>query len=413
MEEYQARKQPSRSYQISHNLAHQPYDLPNEDLPLEEDGKVVQMPTPSRHGSDIPLSSEAIADEPSPQRSPTKRKTTGKSRSTTSKAKSSKAYASSRTAKAQPFADELQHLEDLAERINHILEERARKKAYQEQIQAIQSQARWGVPEIDPRYAPPAPRSPIPPSSGYPEGVYGQPPLETEDTESLKQQARRIRQRLSQLEARMNEEDNDDPVDFSAGYAPTQNEPVYRDRAVYSPESQPPTPNYTPPYTSSPDPHHSAQARPNPFDPIRQRAEYEHWRAAEELRLFQQQEQWTYPETDQRRSGARPASLKSVIQPFLAQFRRIPTGTFLEMPRRPMDWLNDAAMWMVLAAIARIASRYVVMAFPFLSPLLTVMMFVPAGLAIFLVFCMPKTGWVPIYRLFLIMVGLIIGGKLF
>lgn len=412
MDEYQARKQPPHSYQISHNLAHQPYDLPEEDLPLEEEGKVVQMPTPSRNGADAPVSFDAIADESSSQRSSAKRKSTSKGRSTASKTKSPKPYAPSRTAKSQPFADELQHLEELAERINHILEERARKKAYQEQMQAMQSQAMWGMPEIDPRYAPPAPRSPMPPPAGYPQSVYGQHPLEAEDTESLKQQARRIRQQLSQLEARMNEED-DEPADFSSGYPPMQGDPAYRDRAVYPSGAQPSAPIYSPPYDPTPASHQPPQARPNPFDPIRQRAEYERWRAAEELRLFQQQEQWTYPELDQRRSSARSAGLASVLQPFLAQFRRIPTGTFLEMPRRPMDWLNDAAMWVVLAAIARIASRYLVMALPFLSPLLTVMMFAPAALAIFLVCCMPKTGWVPIYRLFLIMVGLIIGGKLF
>lgn len=368
---------------------------------------VVQMPAKSRGGAAPQASLAAIAEEPLQPRSQPKRKQTGKSRSTVSKSKAAKTYPAPRSAQSQLFADELQHLEELAERINHVLAERSRQTAYFEEP-SLPTHPHRRIAESDPRYGSPYPRSPLPPQLASQPGVYGQPTLEEEDSESLKQQARRIRQRLSQLEALIEEaEAAEAPVDFSD---------IYHNHSYHSPISPaPPRPTWqnavaSPPPTPHPQPAHAPRS---PVDPSRQRAEFESWRAAEELRRLQHQDQWTYPETDNRDRAPHAHGLEPVLRQVAARFKRFPTGTFLAVPRRPMDWLNDAAMWIVLAAIARIASRYLVMAVPFLSPILTLMLLSPAALAIFLALFMPKTGWVSFYRLFLIMVGLLVGGKLF
>jgi hypothetical protein len=85
---------------------------------------------------------------------------------------------------------------------------------------------------------------------------------------------------------------------------------------------------------------------------------------------------------------------------------------YIELPRKPADRLGDAVLWVAAAAILRVASRYMLLSMPMLSPVFTVLMLAPAGLALYLAFCAPKTGWVPIYRLFLVMIGLLLGGKL-
>jgi len=420
MEEYQARKPSPHPYQTSDSLAYQAYSTSEDEKPLEEEReerKVVKLPAKSRDGQAANISQDGV-ETSSPPRSPTKRKATGssKGRTSSSKSKSTKPYRSAQATK-QPFADELQYLEQLAERINQVLEERARKKAYLEQVQAIQAQSMRGMDEIDPRFAPPYPRSPMPPQFAHQSSPYEQPSLEEEDTESLKLQAKRIRHRLSQLEAMMDEEaDGDEPVDFSAAYREVNWGSPYRDQALHQSATSTPVPPTGTNAASYPPPVYPPQSyapRQNPFDPIRQRAEFESWRATEELHLLQHQEQWTYPETDRRDRPPRQGNFEPVLKQIRARLQRFPVGTFLEVPRRPMDWLNDAAMWVVLAAIARIASRYLVMAFPFLSPILTLMMIAPAGLAIFLALFMPKTGWISFYRLFLIMIGFLIGGKLF
>lgn len=389
MEESQARKQPSPDYQISYNLAHQPYVEP-DDMPLEEDINVVQLPAKPR-SAPTPGTFDRVAEEPLVPRSPTKRKASGssKGRATTNK-RSPKNYRSPQPAK-QPFADELQHLEELAERINHILAERARKRAY-EQSQ-VQSQSMRGIAP-NPPISPPSPRSPQPQQP-----IYGQPALEEIDTENLKLQARRIRQRLSQLELMMDE------AEPQSQHSPDLGNPYAA--YSYSPPPQPPAPPshpYQQAYPPQPNP---------PFDSARQRSEYEAWRAAEELRQLKDQERYHYSPAERPDRSTPYSSFEPIVQRAVSQLRRFPIGRFLHLPRKPMDGLSDAVMWVAVAAIARIASRYLIAALPWLSPVVTLLMLAPAAVAIFLAVFMPKTGWIPFYRLFLIMLGLFIGGKFF
>jgi hypothetical protein len=387
MEEYQARKQPSQDYQISYNLAHQPYSEP-DDMPLEEDMNVVQLPAKPRTAS-TPGTFDRIAEEPLAPRSPTKRKSSGasKGRGNAGK-KSTKTYRSPQPTK-QPFADELQHLEELAERINHILAERARQKVYEQS----QSQSMRGIAPNAP-IATPYPRSPRPQQP-----IYEQPSLEELDTENLKLQAKRIRHRLSQLELMM---DGEEPAthnlhDVGTSYAAHH----------YSPPPQPPAVPLSAPYQQAYPP------QQNPFDSARQRSEYEAWRAAEELRQLKEQERHHYAAAERPDRPNPYSSFEPIVQRAVSRLRRLPIGQFLHLPRKPMDGLSDAVMWVAVAAIARIASRYLIAALPWLSPVVTLLMLAPAGVAIFLAVFMPKTGWIPFYRLFLIMLGLFIGGKFF
>ncbi|MDX2232219.1 MAG: hypothetical protein NW220_21465 [Leptolyngbyaceae cyanobacterium bins.349] len=396
MEEYQARKQPPQNYQISYNLAHQPYSMSEQDdEPLEDEMNVLPMPAKPRAIQAASASTDPIVGEPLSPRSQSKRKSSGKGRSPANKAKTAKAYRSPQAAKQQPFADELQHLEDLAERINHILAERARKKA---QFDSMPPQTTRGM-EFEPRSPVVAPN-------------YEQPMLDQEPTENLKLWAKRIRHRLSQLEVLMDEEEQNPP--YPTGVYPPQ---ISHTGADYRQPLPPPTapPLVPPPVApSTPQSQSPYPAPANSFDPMRQRAEYEAWRAQAELRQLQAQEQWAAPPAERRdRTPAGYSSFQPLVQQALSKLRRFPVGQLLQRPRKPMDALTDAVMWVAVAAIARIAIRYAIMPFPLLSPIVTLMMLAPAGLALFLAVFVPKTGWMPFYRLFLIMLGLFVGGKFF
>jgi len=122
--------------------------------------------------------------------------------------------------------------------------------------------------------------------------------------------------------------------------------------------------------------------------------------------------QYSYPERPVTNGTGRSPG-ESFTRQALFQLQHLPLSNFLALPRKPGDRWSDAVMWVAVSAIARIASRYLLSAVPFLSPIVTMVMLAPAILAIFLAVFVPKTGWIPFYRLFLIMVGLFIGGKFF
>ncbi|HEY9883741.1 MAG TPA: hypothetical protein V6C98_09065, partial [Thermosynechococcaceae cyanobacterium] len=59
----------------------------------------------------------------------------------------------------------------------------------------------------------------------------------------------------------------------------------------------------------------------------------------------------------------------------------------------------------------RVGAQFLLVQVPALAPMLLVLMFAPAVGAVYLAMCVPKVGFVPIYRLFLIMLGLLLGGR--
>lgn len=386
MEENQARK-PLQSYPTSHNLAHQPYlssdDLP-DDMPLDEENVVPIKPR-----------LESVAeDQLAPRSSPKRKQGSAKSRSTSSKQKSAQSFRTPAIGKQSPFAEELQHLEELADRINHVLAERAQQRArmersrpptargidaaYQQQYpQSQQNQQQYPQPYQQPQ------AQPVPPA---------EPPLalEAEDTETLKRQAHRIRQRLTELEAMM------EPP------SPADQQVIYNDRVDHHPVQPPATPNYAQPthqpYRQPPTP------PPASVNPRRQRADYEAWQAREELQQLMQG-QPVQPEPVRDRRSAESSSRQS------SWLRRLRMWQLMELPAKPVDRLGNAAVWIAASVMFRVGSRYLLSAFPVLSPMFTLLMLAPAVLAVFLAVFVPKTGWIPFYRLFLIMLGLFIGGK--
>lgn len=84
---------------------------------------------------------------------------------------------------------------------------------------------------------------------------------------------------------------------------------------------------------------------------------------------------------------------------------------FLQMPHTSLERVKDAALWIVLAAAIRVGARLLLTQVPALAPLLLVLMFAPAAAAVYLAICVPNAGFVSIYRLFLIMLGLLLGGR--
>ena len=411
MEEHQARRHPSQSYQVSQNLARQPYPISDPDeMPLEEDVNVVPLPMKQRPASQPSQAAlGSIAEDPLSPRSSTKRKQSGagKGRTPAGKQKTTTPYRAPQTAKHQPFADELQHLEELADRINQILAERSRQKAWMEQSQSMSLGA-----EVDPVFNQQYARSPF-----QPDPV--QTSLEQANTEDLKQQAKRIRQRLSQLELMMDEADTPMmPPNRQGGYSERGYPPSpHPNHAAQYPIEQP---YRHPPGYEHPQP----QSNHNPFDPVRQRYEHEAWRANEELRQLMSQDQpYNQPEGyrdrarqpsyERQSSYERQPPFEPELRRSLSHLRRLPLWRFFELPEEPIERLKDAVVWIGIAAIARFGSRYLLSSLPFLSPIFTLMMIAPAAVAIFLALFVPKTGWVPFYRLFLVMLGLFIGGKLF
>jgi hypothetical protein len=83
-----------------------------------------------------------------------------------------------------------------------------------------------------------------------------------------------------------------------------------------------------------------------------------------------------------------------------------------QVPRKPLDRLGDAFLWIVIAAVLRVGSRFLIMTYPAYTPLIMILMLAPAAGAVYLALFVPRAGFVSVYRLFLIMLGLLLGGKL-
>ncbi|HIK16045.1 MAG TPA: hypothetical protein IGS53_12275 [Leptolyngbyaceae cyanobacterium M33_DOE_097] len=103
-----------------------------------------------------------------------------------------------------------------------------------------------------------------------------------------------------------------------------------------------------------------------------------------------------------------PQSARSTTAPP----RRSPTSASRRLAQSVFDKLGDALLWIVAAAAARVAIRFLLASVPALTPILVPLMFAPALVAIALVFLKPNISFLPLYRLFLISIGLLLGGKL-
>lgn len=355
MEEYQHGIYSSQHYSTSRRLArqsHQPYEADDlDDTPLEEESNVLPLPNQ-------PRSQESLAEDIIGRSG--KRRSSGsaqrKTKATTGKAKTSKA-ARSTAVNPQLFVDEVQKLAARADRINQILAERARRRD-EEQSQTVADRS-----------------TPV-------------DQVANAQQQSFQQQSPQQYQQPYQ------------GVSLPTGY----DWPV---SASLEPES---AKSVSQPW--------NPQAWEERLDPRQQQqAKQDAWQTAQDLRYLNHPESVAYG--GERFSGLeeqRPALRQRLGMAPAARSSGLPSrpsgwGWFLELPRKFTERITDAAIWIGVGAIARMLFRFILMVLPGLSPVFTLLMLSPAMLAVMLVLFFPRMGWVPIYRLFLITLGLLIASK--
>lgn len=357
----------------------------------------------------MPIQNPITEDECRPHTA-SKRKqrgeTGGKTRATPGSKKTFKTVRQSQPTLQHPYSDELQRLEAHAKRINQILAEQSNKSAIRETNPT--EIADTSLPHSTdyrtiPEASTPATKQ-IAQESPHAQPVKNQwhspTPVEEQTIETSASQEHSIHQRLVELGLHLNEAGA--LISVSRMPSPSENGNHARGQ---SPAPQPPAP-------TSPINHSPTQA----------------WEAAPS-ELWD--EEPSYPAKtgyapsrdrgiaanrdlprDRSRSRSFPVSITTLRRYFREWRGYLYNWRSLELPRQPIDRISDAALWIAASAIVRVASRYVLAAFPILSPLFLILMLSPAIAAVYLVFCVPKAGWVSYYRLFLTMVGFLIGGKL-
>jgi hypothetical protein len=356
MDEFQSPKA-TRKYPIQRNLAEQPDSLDDladdlGDSTAADDMTVVELP-----GRSPQL--DQISEAPPTRRSGTKRKSSSAAKRKTQPTAVQKTPPSFRQFQdmQQPFAEELRRLEAQAERINQLLIERANRRMQFEQ--AVEQVNRSQEPPVKRRSPRPSPS--IPSTSP-----------EIDETETLRAQADRIKQRLAELEAAMQEaasslyqlpEAEEEPVeeDWQLPISDTEQAP---ESVTSLSEGEPMQPEPT-----------ADLARPEQFP------EREGPRAA--------------------RSSHRPTTQRS-----------LPWSQIFQLPKQPLDHLRNAAMWVAAAAGIRFSLRGLLISYPPLTPVVTLVMLVPAAIAVYLAIFVPRADSVSIYRLFLITLGFLLGGWL-
>lgn len=123
---------------------------------------------------------------------------------------------------------------------------------------------------------------------------------------------------------------------------------------------------------------------------------------AERLRHLANQDQ---PPRPRSRSIGIPSSLP--LQRRRSRWQRV-----LGIPRKPLERLSDAVLWVLGAVILRLGCQQLLISLPAVSPVLSIVLLLPAIAAVCLALFVPRAGATPVYRLFLISVGLLIGGRL-
>lgn len=100
----------------------------------------------------------------------------------------------------------------------------------------------------------------------------------------------------------------------------------------------------------------------------------------------------------------------STVRPSLKR-RRLRGWQFLRQPQAPLDKLSDAVLWVVVAVVVRVGMRFLLLAVPALLPIVVLLMLAPAAVAVYLAIWVPSARLLSVYRLFLVMLGLLLGGK--
>lgn len=419
MDELQARIRTIRSLQTDMNLAKQPYSEFEYSDEAQRQGEANVVEMPNRQAQ------ESSSDSSLGQHSAAKRKQgVGKRKP----AASQKAFPfrQMRDGHQQPYIDELKRLEAQAERINQLLAERKRKKAQSEPLMGPATNVSMADPETLALKKKPAKGNRQPSRSPQRE-VLPMPaqdapmPAQDDDTEALEAQAERIKQLLTELETAI-------VLGEALPHSDAIEHSIDKDRSqplAQSP-SAPPFPPASSTESFASDTYRysantrsfsvSQQATPG----ADQKAQQEATKTAQALRYLASRDVSREPleptiaasTPHELRRAARsrtsqPMSGLSPIRRYGLQLRQ-----FLQMPQKSLDKVGDAVLWIVLAAAIRVGARFLLVLFPALSPVFMLLMFAPAALAVYLAICVPRAGFVSIYRLFLVMLGLLLGGRL-
>lgn len=337
----QSEPNPKKSFQT--NSASAAHTVPVESHPAE-------LPEPSALVTDV--------SEPAPKSAAKRKSSTAKrkSQTTSSKQKSVATFRQVWETNQQLAMEELQRLEQQAERINQLLAQRTKRKPPASQVKPLTELGRA-----------------LPPIVALP-----QLPTESDDTEALKAQAERINQLLSDLQAVLTETPEDGSTNFKQTHA------------LSVPDSQ---------------------------------AAQEAAETAEALRYLIHQE-CTAPATAQpikspvRSEPTLPPELPRRKRRSLQTSRRSRSKWFqlskqvFQLPEKLSSRVGDALLWIVLAAALRVGCRSILALFPWLTPVAILLMLAPAALAVYLALFARDAGFTPVYRLFLLMLGLLIGGRL-
>ncbi len=370
MEASQPRVKPTRTAEPEQNLVRQ------APVAAASEANVVELPP------------RPLAEPPTPQRQsqapkPQTLKPKTQSRSTSQRQPMMK-IRQRWVGHQQLLASEMQQLEAQAERINQRLAERFAGTPAQSS-QSFQSQSA--------------------------------PPLEDEEADRLRDQLARIHELLADLDTTIAEGNSLVVKEPSESIA--QAEPIAASEITQSiaPPAERDAVLVKPPL-----------AAPGPQHPADQAAA----QMAETLRQLAEKARSTplpAPEVQpSRREGQSPPQIllqarpqtRTQIQPQTQPSRsrrsrnrrRLRWLDLLQLPRRPVDRLIDALIWLVLAALGRLGIRMLLLAFPVLSPGATGLLALPAAIGVGLLVFAPKVGYLPIYRLVLVTLGLWLGGRL-
>jgi len=383
MEESQKRVR----YRTENNLAKQPYpELEAVEPSPNLDPGLVGMP-------ERPMSLGSITENVPIPRVPAKTKLKGgkSRRQSPSAATPIKPipFRQLRETNQQPLLDMLRRLETQAERINQILAERATSQ-----------------PQPDLSLRSPNPNRNHTPAFPPPENLEV-PAFNTEvdDTADLQGQLAQINhlinQLLVQLESTMTQPVANPEPEVTHSPQPS---------AAPSPKVQPVVDRRSKPQRSS-----SSPAIPSFATTTGQfqtaadyQAEQDAAKTAQALRYLAQREALASPPESPRLPSSRKRQPGKVSLKQLG----IRLRQWLRIPQKPMDRVGDAFLWIAMATAVRVGTRFLTASLPAFSPLFTLLMLAPAALALYLVFFVPEAGTISMYRIFLIMLGLLLGGTL-
>lgn len=249
-------------------------------------------------------------------------------------------------------------------------------------------------------------------SHAYPAQQFRQPsspvPMTTNESAILKAQAEQLRQLLAQVESAIAQQETPpEPL-------PQPEPPIvpYPDPRYYAPPAQAPLPH--PPQPPLPSEPRQWQAQEAYQQEAYQNAEALRYLAHRERASLPAQSVTPYAGAQSAASTAGYSPLpESPVKPGVPRSKpqRSLIQKFLGVPPKPIDKVGDAVLWVVLAVAARAGLKLFAAAFPAYTPIVVLLTLAPAALAAYLAVFVPRAGWLPIYRLFLITVGLLLGGR--